>query len=132
VVKYHFKDYFATFTLWIANNIKKFRELKNMTREEMASNLDMSVSNYSKIEREETDLTISRIQKIADVLNVRLSQILNFDPNHIFNISHIDLSQGLGAKAENMYFNSKDEYVEKYIKILETENERLRKLYEND
>ena len=49
----------------IGDNIKKFRELKNITREQMASDLEMSLSNYSKIERNEIDLTISRIQKIA-------------------------------------------------------------------
>ncbi|MCC9065294.1 helix-turn-helix domain-containing protein [Flavobacterium piscisymbiosum] len=112
----------------IGGNIKKFRELKDITREAIASDLGMSVSNYSKIERGEIDLTLSRIEKIAQILGVDLSQILNFDTSQIFNVAHIDLSQGLGAKAENMYFNTADEYKEKYIKLLEAENERLKSL----
>lgn len=47
----------------ISANIKKYRELKGLTREVVASELDMSVSGYSKIERGEIDLTITKLQK---------------------------------------------------------------------
>ncbi len=70
----------------LGDNIKKFRELKNLTREQIASDLKMSLSNYSKIERGEIDLTISRILEIANILEVDMSQILNFDATNIFNI----------------------------------------------
>lgn len=111
----------------IGDNIKKFRELKNITREALAAELDMSVSGYSKIERNEIDLTISRIQKIAQILEVDMSQILNFDASQIFNVSNNNLVQGLGAKAENMHFHT-DDYKEKYIKVLEAEIARLKKI----
>lgn len=111
----------------IGGNIKKFRELKNITREKMASELEMSLSGYSKIERNEIDLTVSRIQQIAQILEVDISQILNFDASQIFNVSNNHLVQGIGAKAENMHFHT-DDYKEKYIKVLEAENERLKKI----
>src|SRR5689334_11226582 len=111
----------------IGNNIKKFRELKDITREQIASDLDMSLSGYSKIERGEIDLTISRMEKIAELLGVDVSQLLNFDASQIFNVSNNKSVQGLAAKAENMHFHG-DSYAEKYIRILETENERLKKL----
>jgi transcriptional regulator with XRE-family HTH domain len=114
-------------TMNIGDNIKKFRELKNITRETLSSELNMSLSGYSKIERNEVDLTISKVQKIAEVLGVDLSQILNFDASQIFNVSNNNSVQGLGAKAENMHFHS-DDYKNKYIKMLEGENERLKKL----
>jgi transcriptional regulator with XRE-family HTH domain len=113
----------------IGDNIKKFRELKSITREQLASDLKMSLSNYSKIERGEIDLTISRIYEIASVLEVDVSQILNFDATQIFNISNNKLVQGIGAKAENMHFHG-DDYKEKYIKLLEMEVERLQKAAE--
>ena len=113
----------------IGDNIKKFRELKSITREQLAGDLKMSLSNYSKIERGEIDLTISRIYEIASVLEVDVSQILNFDATQIFNISNNKLVQGIGAKAENMHFHG-DDYKEKYIKLLEMEVERLQKLAE--
>jgi transcriptional regulator with XRE-family HTH domain len=111
----------------IGDNIKKFRELKNTTREQLASKLNMSLSNYSKIERGEIDLTLSRIEKISELLEIDISQLLNFDASQIFNVSNNKLVQGVGAKAEHMYFTG-DDYKEKYIKILEAENERLKNL----
>lgn len=110
----------------IGENIKKFRELKNMTREEIADRLDLSVSAYGKIERNETDVTISRIQQIAEILQVEISQILNFDVSQIFNFHNPQYVQAAGAKTENLYFQG-DEYREKYIKMLEVEVEKLRK-----
>lgn len=109
----------------IGDNIKKFRELKNITREQMASDLNMSLSGYSKIERGDTDLTISKIERIAEVLGIDIAQLLSFDASQIFNISNNNTVQGIGAKADHMYFHG-DEYREKYIKILEEENERLK------
>lgn len=111
----------------IGNNIKKYRELKNMSRETVATEMDMSISGYSKIERNEVDLTISKVQKIAEVLGVDVSQILNYDATQIFNVSGNQFAQGLvGAKADHMNFYN-DEYKDKYIKILEEENARLKK-----
>lgn len=112
----------------IGENIKKFRELKNMTRDEIADLLGITVGAYGKIERNETDVTITRLFKIANILQVELSQILNFDVSQVFNISNNHLVQSnIGPKAENMHFHG-DEYREKYIKMLEAENERLRKV----
>ena len=109
----------------LGDTIKKFRELKNITRETIAAELKMSLSNYSKIERGEIDLTISRIQEIANILEIDMSQILNFDATNIFNISNNKLVQGV--KVETMEVHN-DEYKDKYIKILEEEVERLKKM----
>ncbi len=109
----------------IGDNIKKFRELKDLTREQMAANLNMSLSGYSKIERGESDLTISKLVQISEVLGISLAQLLSFDASQIFNISNNQTVQGIGAKSEHMYFHG-DEYREKYIKILEEENNRLK------
>jgi transcriptional regulator with XRE-family HTH domain len=108
----------------ISENIKKFRELKGITREQLASDLGMSISGYSKIERGEVDLSMSKIQKISEVLGVEISEILNFDATQIFNVQNNNLVQGIGAKAETMHFHT-DDYKEKYIKMLEKEIERL-------
>lgn len=111
----------------IFENIKKFRDLKSITRETMAAELGMSVSGYSKIERGEVDLTLSKIQRIAIILSVSFEQLLNFDSSQIFNISHNHQVQGLGSHADTINF-FEDDYREKYIKMLEGEVEQLRKL----
>lgn len=112
----------------IGDTIKKFRELKNITREQVASELGLSVSGYSKIERGEVDLTISRVQQIAQVLEVDISQILNFDATQVFNISNNHLVQSnIGSKEVENHAHI-DDYKEKYIKMLETEVARLKAL----
>jgi transcriptional regulator with XRE-family HTH domain len=109
----------------IYSNIKRLRELKSITRESIAADLGLSLSGYSKLERGEVDITLSKIYKIAEILNVNVEQILNFDASQIFNVSNNNQVQGLGAHADTMNFFG-DDYKEKYIKMLESEVERLR------
>ena len=64
--------------------IKKLRELRNYTQEYMAGKLQMSANGYGKIERDETDISYSRMQQISEILGVTPSEIINFDENAIF------------------------------------------------
>jgi transcriptional regulator with XRE-family HTH domain len=64
----------------VSNNIRLLREMMNLTREQMASDINMSLSGYGKMERGEVDITVSRLYEIADVLGVSPEVILNFDP----------------------------------------------------
>ncbi len=106
----------------VLENIKKFRELKNITREQIAADLDMSTSGYSKIERGENELSLTRLYQIATALDVKISQILNFDVKSVFNItSSYDF---VGSGTINHY--ESDEYKKKYIIKLEEEIVQLK------
>lgn len=111
----------------ISFNIKKFRELKNLTREYVATELEMSLSGYSKIERGEIDITLTKLQRISDVLSVSASDILNFDVTNIFNIANNQQVQGLGSKESHITNNlhKVDDYTQKYIKMLEEKIQSL-------
>lgn len=65
-------------------NIRRIRELKNLTREYVAAELNMSSSGYGKIERGEVDITISRLYQISDALGVPLSSVLHLDISKLF------------------------------------------------
>jgi transcriptional regulator with XRE-family HTH domain len=106
----------------ILSNIKKIRELKNITREHMASDLEMTASGYSKIERGENELSVFRLLQIAMTLNVSVSQIMSFDVSTIF--SESDIQQGTGLERINNH--TSDNYLEKYIQKLEEEIQRLK------
>lgn len=69
----------------IAKNIKIIREMKDLTRDFVAGEMEMSTSGYGKIERGEIDLTISKISRIAGILGVSVSDILFFDVSIFFN-----------------------------------------------
>jgi hypothetical protein len=53
--------------------------------------------------------------------------LLNFDASQIFNVPNNQQVQGLGSQADVINFYG-DDYKEKYIKMLESEVERLKKL----
>lgn len=109
------------------DNIKKFRELKNITRDEIAERLEMSLSGYSKLERGDVELTINKLYKISELLEVSVSQILNFDASQIFNVSNNQVANVIAKDQHNHYV---DEYKDKYIQLLEAEVARLKKLEE--
>ncbi len=108
----------------MAENIKKFRELRNLSREQVAAELDMSLSGYSKIERGETELSLGKLNKIASVLGVDVAQILSFDASQVFNISNNE-NVNAGMKTQNVYYGE-GEVLFKYTKLLEEEVARLR------
>jgi transcriptional regulator with XRE-family HTH domain len=68
----------------VYKNIKKIRELKGLTREHIADELKMSTSGYGKIERGEVDLTVSKLTKIAEILDVSVEFIFKFDVSNFF------------------------------------------------
>lgn len=51
-------------------NIKRFREDRSITRKKMAELLGLTINGYGKIERGEVELTIGRLQEIADILKI--------------------------------------------------------------
>lgn len=60
----------------ISKKIRSIRKAKNWSQEEIAEKLGMSVSGYAKIERGETRHDIQKLQKIAEVFNVALMELL--------------------------------------------------------
>lgn len=51
-----------------------------MTQEEVALELDISITAYAKIERGETNVSFLRLTQIADLFNVPLSKLVT-SPN---------------------------------------------------
>ncbi len=99
----------------IGTKIKKIRELRNFTQEYMAEQLGLSQAGYGNIERDDTDVTLSRLTQIAKVLKVSLQELLGFDEKTIFSgVVNNHATGGLNG----VIFNS-DTF------------ERERKLYEN-
>ena len=69
----------------IGTKVRKIRELKNFTQEYMADKLGISQSAYAKIEKEDSDITISRLQKLAEIFEIKLDDLLNFNEKYVFN-----------------------------------------------
>lgn len=72
----------------VNEKIKNYREQNKWSQEDMANQLQMSSSAYAKIERGETRLHLDKLQKIAQIFNIDLFELITMDgKNIILNIN---------------------------------------------
>jgi len=69
----------------IGHRIKKLREMRNLTQEHLAAKLGISVSGFSRIERDEVKVSGERLIRIAELLEVSVDELLRFGDGLIFN-----------------------------------------------
>ncbi|MDK4525460.1 helix-turn-helix transcriptional regulator [Kingella kingae] len=60
----------------INEKIKKIRELNNLSQDEMVEKLSLATSTYSKIERGLTEITLTRLEQIAKIFNMKTTELL--------------------------------------------------------
>ena len=111
----------------IGNKIKKLRELKNFTQEYMAEKLEISQSNYSRIESDELDLPLSRLSQIADILEIKLSDLIEFDAKYFFNNVH---AQTINGNINNNISQNEKKLYEEQIELLKGEVAYLKEIIE--
>lgn len=67
----------------IAATIRKKRECRNYTQEYLAFKLEISQNAYSKIELGYTKITLERLFQIAEVLDFKVSELLDTDQDDL-------------------------------------------------
>lgn len=100
----------------IGSKIRFIRDLKGLSQENMANELNMSITGYGKIERNEVNINYERLLQIAEILGVKLEQIIGFDNNIAFNNFNNNVEQQIGNNS--MPLELKQLYEDK-IKLLE-------------
>jgi transcriptional regulator with XRE-family HTH domain len=103
-------------------NVRKLRELRLLSRAQMANELSLSLSGYGRLERGEIDLTLSRLKRIADILNVNITELFDFEPATVLQKD----KSVQASKTSNSSDEKQQHYREKYVAMLEMELERLR------
>jgi transcriptional regulator with XRE-family HTH domain len=68
----------------LANRIRKIREVKNLTQDEVALRCNISASAYGQIERRAQNSTYLTLSKIADALGVSLLFLIDVDNPEVF------------------------------------------------
>ncbi len=63
----------------IGLRLKNYRELKGFSQDYLASKLNISTSAYSRIERNEVNLTLEKLFLLADIYQISLEQIIYGD-----------------------------------------------------
>nr|WP_314385420.1 helix-turn-helix transcriptional regulator [uncultured Cardiobacterium sp.] len=56
--------------------IRKMREEKHWSQEEMAGKLNMSINGYAKIERGETRLNLPRLEQISEIFETDILDLI--------------------------------------------------------
>ncbi len=62
--------------------IKNFRKAKNLTQEELAFKIDVDISYIGKVERARMNISIDKIIKLADALEVPVKVLFDHDLNN--------------------------------------------------
>ncbi len=116
----------------IHNNIKNLRELKDVTQEYMAAQLGISQNAYSKIERGETDVPYSRLEQIANILDISIADIIGFDKKNLFlNISKNKDNSNNGIILQHTLKEGEKKLYEQIIIQLKEENAYLKKILDS-
>jgi transcriptional regulator with XRE-family HTH domain len=91
----------------IGSRIKKFREEKGIKQEFMAHELEISQSNYGRLEKDDSRLTVPKLQKIAETLNISVSILFGEKAANIIHENHGDNAQQNGT----MIINNEKEHI---------------------
>lgn len=60
----------------IGERLRGLREVLDLTAEEVAATIDIDVEKYKKIEEGESDITISKLMKIAHTYGVSAEELM--------------------------------------------------------
>lgn len=101
----------------IGEKIKHFRELWNFTQKYMAEQVEISQPHYSRIENGQ-DFSYSQLEKIADVLDIKVQDLISFEPAQYFN--NVQNSQ-IGYNFYNNNFAQELEAMKEKVSKLEQE-----------
>jgi XRE family transcriptional regulator, regulator of sulfur utilization len=63
----------------IGEKIRHIRELKGFSQENLAKEIQLSITAYGDIERGKTSPDLIRLEQIAKVLGVKLKDLINFE-----------------------------------------------------
>jgi DNA-binding helix-turn-helix protein len=70
-------------TMSVNEKIRKVRESKAWSQEQMAEKLNMSLNGYAKIERGETKLYLDKLEQIAQVFDIDVVELMQSDGKNI-------------------------------------------------
>ena len=73
----------------IAQNIKKYRLLNNMTQEELARKLYLDTQYYAQLERGERNFTIEKIINVCSLFHIGVEDIIELPSSRETDTTHL-------------------------------------------
>ena len=125
----------------VNEKIRKFREAKDWSQEQMAEKLNMSLNGYAKIERGESKIYLDKLEQIAQVFDIDVIELMQSDGKNIcFQIESPlgSVYQGVGEtqlsieierlKLALSHANEKEELLKKLLEQKDSEIRTLKEL----
>lgn len=93
----------------IMDNIKKIRQRKGYSHDYVALELDISQAAYSKLEKNETKLTVERLYRLAEILSTPVTELLEESAKNVFHQNNNDNGTFIGnQEIQNLYQENKE------------------------
>lgn len=94
--------------------IRFFREKQNLTQEQMANELGLSTNGYANLERGETRLSVDRLEEIAHIFGVDVTELMTSDESNTIMVYHSTSTSNL-----NIFSNASESMLEAEIARLQ-------------
>jgi len=112
----------------IARRLKELREISNVSQENLAKELGISLNDYKSIESGQTDISLALLIKISDKFKVELVALLTGDNPKLHQYCVVRKGHGVGVdrrkqyKYENLAYNFANKLAEPFIVTVNPEN----------
>ena len=117
----------------VQDTIRTMREMKQLTQEELAEKLNISVNAYSKIERGITKLSLDKLEQIAQIFNINVSELYSAKEKGLFYFFSDNNNYYSGSEVvveENERLKLELKYKDEIINNLQSENLLLKEMME--
>jgi transcriptional regulator with XRE-family HTH domain len=108
----------------VHDKIRLVRQIKGWSQEDVASKLEMSQNGYGSIERGETDVNLSRLEQIAELFGIKLSDLLELNENSVFNLAGTQHNNQHFGTCSSEHLQSKHE-IDKQQLIIEQKDKEI-------
>ena len=102
----------------VGEHIKRVREERNYSQQYLAQELGISQKAYSKIENSQTNITLSHLDRISQVLETSVNQLLGTDGSSVYNNYNTHNGEGIVIRKE-----TPEKSIELYERIIKTQSE---------
>lgn len=79
-----------------------FRKKSNLTQKEVSEKIGLTHSNYVPIEKGRTKISIDKIEKLAEIFNVSISELLGIDNSSVVAVDNSEALENLRKENESL------------------------------
>lgn len=108
----------------IGQNIRRMRELRGYSQESLAEKLRISQSAYAKYEKDDSNISLKRLEQIASELEVSVSDLISQERQPVYNFNNNSITS-VANIIENLHTDN-IETLQKFNTYLQQENELLK------